>query len=473
MTRLELIKHNLIGDKNFYRRVIAILIPLVIQNTVTNVVSLVDNIMVGSIGTLPMSAVAIVNQLLFVFYLAIFGGYAGAGIFVAQYFGAGDNRGVANCFKMKAYIGTVLLTVAFVIFLVFPDSLVSIYFAKDTNAADAATTLGYAKEYLKIMLVGLPAFALSQIYGSSLREIGETKVPMIASVTAILVNLVFNYILIFGNEGLPFLPFAPLGVAGAAIATVLSRFVEAAIIIIYVHKNNKKYAFINEVFKDFKVGKGLTEEILKKGLPVLINEILWSIGMAAIMQCYSKQGLEVVAATNICSTANNLFNVVFLSMGSAISIIVGQQLGANLIDTAKTTVWRLLSLSVACCTIMGGLMAILAPYIPLMYNTTDTVRQTATELLFVVAAMMPFFAFAHGCYFALRSGGKTIITLIFDCGFTWLVSFPIAFVLATFTSLNIVAIFLCVQLVEVIKCIAGVILIKKGVWINNIVDNIE
>ena len=140
---------------------------------------------------------------------------------------------------------------------------------------------------------------------------------------------------------------------------------------------------------------------------------------------------------------------------------------------AKTTVWRLLSLSVACCIIMGGIMAALAPYIPLMYNTTTSVRHMATNLLFVVAAMMPFFSFAHGCYFALRSGGKTILTLIFDCGFTWFASFPIAFALSTFTHLNIVTIFLCVQLVEVVKCIAGVILIKKGVWINNIVDNIE
>lgn len=473
MTRSQLIKHNLIGDRNFYLHVISILVPLVIQNTVTNVVSLVDNVMVGSIGTLPMSAVAIVNQLLFVFYLAIFGGYAGAGIFVAQYFGAGDNKGVANCFKMKTYIGIIILSVAFIIFLVFPNNLISIYFSKDTNPEDAMATLGFAKEYLKIMLIGLPAFAISQIYGSTLREIGETKIPMIASVTAILVNLVFNYIFIFGNEGISFLPFAPMGVVGAALATVLSRFVEAAIIIIYTHKNNKKYSFINEVFKDFKVGKALSGEIFKKGLPVLVNEVLWSIGMASIMQCYSKQGLDVVAATNICATASNLFNVVFLSMGSAISIIVGQQLGANLIDTAKTTVWRLLALSVAACTLMGILMAALAPYIPLMYNTTDGVRHTATNLLFVVAAMMPFFSFAHGCYFALRSGGKTILTLIFDCGFTWLVAFPIAFVLATFTSLNIVTIYLSVQINEIIKCIVGIILIKKGVWINNIVDNIE
>ncbi len=472
MTIPRSLKYNLIGDKNFYAKVIAILMPIVIQNTVTNVVSLLDNVMVGSIGTLQMSAVAIVNQLLFVFYLAIFGGYAGAGIFSAQYVGANDNQGIRNCFRMKLYIGLLVLMVSFLVFLLLPETLIASYFAEGTSVADKTATLGFGTDYLKIMLIGLPAFALSQAYGSTLREMGETRAPMIASVVAIVVNLVFNYIFIFGNEGLTFLPFAPMGVVGAAIATVISRFTESAIIILYVHLKAHSYPFIKGAFRNFKIPKELTLKILTKGSPLLVNEIFWSVGMASLMQCYSKRGLEVVAATNISTTANNLFNVIFMSLGNAIAIIVGQQLGANEIKKAKTTVWRLLALSVATCFVMGGLMAATAPFIPLIYNTTQTVRSLATELLLVVAAMMPFYAFAHGCYFTLRSGGKTLLTLIFDCGFIWGLSYPIAFLLAELTSLPIIPLYLSVQLIEAVKCVLGAILVKKGIWINNIVlDN--
>lgn len=463
------LKHNLIGDRAFYGKTVAILLPIVIQNTVTNVVSLLDNVMVGAVGTLQMSAVAIVNQLLFIFYLCVFGGLAGAGIFAAQYAGAGDNEGIKNCLRMKLYIALAMVVLALAVFLTLPDMLISMYFAKDTAASDAAETLKYAKDYLFVMLIGILPFGISQAYGSTLRELGETKTPMVASVCAIGINLVFNYILIFGNSGLAFLPFKGMGVVGAAVATVLSRYVEAVIIVAYLHKNRMKYPFVKSLYRSFKIPGRLLADIGKKGSPLLVNEFLWSFGMAMLNQCYSLRGLDVVAASNIATTANNLFNVVFLSMGNAIAIMAGQQLGANKTAEAKTTVWRLLALSIATCFVMGGLMLAIAPFVPLLYNTTQNVRSIAENLLYIVAVLMPFYAFAHGCYFTLRSGGKTLITLIFDCGFTWGISFPLAFILSRFTAMPIIPMYLCVQLVEVAKCALGFVLVKKGVWINNIV----
>ncbi len=469
MTKLQKLRHYTVGDRAFYRYVLTILAPLVVQNTVTNVVNLVDNVMIGAVGTLPMSAVAIVNQLLFIFNLAIWGGFSGAGIFSAQYVGAGDHAGVRYCFRSKIYMGVAFCLIAFGVFLSFPDQLISLYFAEGTPKADALETLQHGKDYLYVMLIGLPAFALSQAYGGTLREMGETKLPMIASVVAILVNLVFNYILIFGNQGLPFLPFGPMGVKGAAIATVMSRFVEAAVIVAYVHAKKEKYAFIKGAYKSVYIPKALTTNIVKKGTPLLVNEILWGTGMALIMQCYSQRGLEVVAATNITNTVSNLFNVIFLSMGNAIAIIIGHMLGANETEKAKVTVWRLLAFGVAACVVMGGILAGLSPFIPYVYKTSQQVRMMATELLLVVAVLMPVFSFSFGCYFALRSGGKTMITFAFDGGYTWLLAFPVAYILAYHTSMPIVPLFLCVQLLDTVKSIVGFILIKKGVWINNIV----
>lgn len=473
LTRLQRLRHNLIGDRAFYGQVVSILIPLVIQNTVTNVVSLIDNVMIGAVGTLQMSAVAIVNQLLFIFNLCIFGGLAGAGIFAVQYAGAKDMNGIRYCFRMKNYIAIAMLVLAGLVFTIFPQQLISMYLAEGTSAADAQATLQYGTEYFMIMLVGLVPFAVSQSYGSTLREMGETRLPMFASILAILINLVFNYILIFGNEGLSFLWFGPMGVAGAAIATVLSRFVEAAVIVVFTHMKKNVFPFIIGAYKSLRIPAALCRDIIKKDAPLLINEFLWSLGVAMTLQCYSVRGLDVVAASNISSTIGNLFNVVFLSMGNALAIVVGQHLGANETEKAKTSVSRIMALSIAACFVMGSLMALCAPFIPQIYNTTDTVKQMATEFLYVVSVMMPLFSFSHCCYFTMRSGGKTFITMCFDCGFTWLISFPAAFALANFTDMPIVPLYLAVQSLELIKVVIGFILLKKGVWINNIVRNVD
>lgn len=467
---LRTVKTTLIGDRAFYRRVLAILIPLIIQNTVTNVVSLLDNVMVGRIGTLPMSAVAIVNQLMFVFNLCVFGGLAGAGIFAAQFAGAKDDDGVRHCFRLKWYLAAVMLVVAFGVFLSLPERLISLYLAEGTAAADAEATMRYGLTYLRIMLVGLVPFGVSQVYSSTLRELGETKVPMIASVAAILVNLVFNYILIFGSEGLPFVPLAPMGVAGAAIATVLSRFVEAAIVLVFTHTRSSRFAFIRGAYSSPRVPKALCLSVAKKGVPLLINEFLWSSGMATLLQCYSVRGLDVVAASNIASTINNLFNVVFMSMGNAISIIIGQHLGANELGKAKSSLWRLIALSIATSFVVCFVMFLSAPFLPNIYNTTDAVREMATGLLRVTALVTPLMVFSFSAYFTLRAGGKTLITMFFDCGFAWLMCVPLAYCLAHFTDMPIIPLYACVQLLDMVKCVAGFILLKKGVWLNNIIE---
>ncbi|MBE6750455.1 MAG: MATE family efflux transporter [Ruminococcaceae bacterium] len=458
------IKSTLIGTKEFYIRVITIVLPMIIQNTITNVVSLLDNIMIGRVGTLEMSAVAIVNQLLFVFMLCIFGGMAGAGIFATQYAGAKDTEGVRYCFRAKILIGFFMLVISLAVFLIFPNPLIKAYISETTTPAEAVATLGHAGTYLRIMLIGLLPFTITQIYASSLRELGETKLPMIASVFAILTNFIFNYLLIFGKFGFP-----KLGVAGAAIATVMSRFVEALIIAIAVAVKRNQFTFIIGAFKSLYIPLSLCKKILTKGMPLLVNEFLWSLGMAILLQCYSVRGIQVVAAVNISNTVNNLFNVVFLTMGNAVAIIIGQHLGANQIEEAKKAIWQLLSLAVATCLVMGTLMAAIAPLVPKIYNTQEEVREMATSFLLVVALMMPIFAFAHNCYFALRSGGRTLIIFLFDSAFTWGLVVPTAFILSKYTALPILLVFFLVQALELGKCIIGFFMIKKGIWIQNII----
>lgn len=455
---------RLIGTRAFYAMLFAVVVPIIVQNAISNFVNLLDNLMVGRIGTEQMSGVAIANQLFFVFNLAIFGAVSGAGIFTAQYHGAGNVEGVRASFRYKLYACLALTAFAVALFLLCGTDLVSYYLHDNSDPQRVARTLNYALDYLGIMLVGLVPFAVAQCYSDTLRETGETALPMYASIAAVLVNLVFNYLLIFGKFGFPL-----LGVKGAAIATVLSRYVELAVIAVFAHANPRKYPFASTLYRKFSIPRGLVRDITLKGTPLLLNELLWATSMATLNQIYSLRGLDVVAATNISSTVYNLFSVAFLSMGSASAIIVGQALGANDTDTARDYGWKLMAFSVALSAVIGSILFAFSRAIPFLYNTTLEVHDLATWLIRVNAFIMPFNALVNCAYFIIRSGGRTGITFLFDCAFAWVVNIPLAFCLARFTGMSIILIFLCVQLTDLIKCAIGLTLIRKGIWIHNIV----
>lgn len=457
-----------IGDKQFYKMVLAVAIPIMLQNGITNFVSLLDNLMVGQIGTEQMSGVAIVNQLIFVFNLCIFGGISGPGIFGAQFFGQKNHEGVRNTFRLKLMIAGIVAVIAVVLFILQGDALISLFLHESEGTADIAATLIYGKKYLFAMMFGLVPFAIVQSYSSTLRETGETVLPMKAGIIAVFVNLVFNYILIFGKFGAP-----ALGVEGAAIATVISRFVECFIVVGWTHIHHEKNTFIKGAYKSFRIPSNLVWKVITKGSPLMINEALWSAGMASLTQCYSVRGLEVVAGLNISSTISNVFNIVFIAMGSAISIIVGQLLGAGKMEEAKDTDTKLIFFSVATTVAIGFVLVVIAPVFPAMYNTEDNIKELATWFIRISALCMPLDAFMHASYFTLRSGGKTFVTFLFDSVYLWIVSIPLAFCLTRFSVLGIVLIYLICKLVDIIKCVIGFILLKKGVWLQNIVAKQE
>lgn len=455
-----------IGDRRFYRMLVGIVVPIIIQNGITNFVSLLDNLMVGRIGTEQMSGVAIVNQLVFVFNLCIFGAVSGAGIFTAQFYGHGNHEGVRNTFRFKFLINIVFTVIGITVFAAAGPQLISLFLHEGGESGDIGQTLLYGEKYLHWILIGFLPFALSQVYSGTLRETGETVVPMVAGVTAVFVNLIFNFLLIYGNFGFP-----KLGVEGAAIATVISRYVELGIIALWSHTHIEKLPYIKGVYRTLKIPAELTKQIAVKGLPLIVNEALWAFGMAILSQCYSTRGLAAVAGTNISSTITNLFNVVFIAMGSALAIIVGQLLGAGKLDEARETDTKLIFASVASCLVIGIIMAIVAPLFPQLYNTTDEVKDLAAFFIAFSAFMMPFNAFLHSAYFTLRSGGKTMITFFFDAGFVWIVSIPLAMGLSRLTDMPVRALYVCCTGADLIKVVIGYILVKRGKWVVRIVDN--
>ena len=461
---LQKTRRTLVGSRAFYRAVLAIIIPVIIQNSISTFVNLLDNLMVGALGDAQMSGVSIANQLIFVFNLAVFGGLAGPGIFGAQFYGAGDIPGLRNTFRIKLLESILLLAAAFIAILGFDRPLISLFLQGDGDPALAESMLQNGHDYLMVILLGLPAFALTQSYAGTLREMGETRLPMAASIAAVATNAVFNYLLIFGKLGLP-----RLEVVGAAAATVISRYVELAIVMIFTHRHHQRFRFIEGAFRTLKVPRALLGKVAKMGTPLLINEVLWSVGMSALTAVYSMCGLTVVSALSITFTISNLFSSVYMSMGTAVSVMVGQALGAGKFQKAREDVWRLIAFAVAVAVAMGLLLILFAPLIPQAYSgVTQDVREMAGRLLIVIACAMPLYSFAHCSYFTLRAGGKTIITFLFDCGYTWGLSVPLALLMVKVFHADIITTFSTVEAANLVKCVLGFFFVRSGRWVQNL-----
>ena len=454
------------GTRDFYKNLLSVMIPILIQNAITNFISLLDNVMVGRIGTEQMSGVSIVNQLLFVFYLCIFGAISGAGLFGAQFFGKQDHEGVKHTFRFKIYVSLVLYALAMLLLITKGEGLISLYLHEGGETGDLALTLHFAKEYLAISLIGLLPYTLTQIYASTQREIKHTVPPMTAGLIGVAINLTLNYLLIFGKLGLP-----ALGVAGAAIATVIARFCECIIVIVCTHTNKEKCTFIKGAYRSFYVPASLIRSITVTGLPLLLNETVWAAGQAVLLQCYSVRGIATVSAMNITNTVYNTFSVLFMAVGSAIAILLGHELGAGRTREARDSARKMITFSIGMGLLCAVLVALSAPIFPCIYNTTDEVRALAVRLTLILALVSPLHSYLHAVYFTIRSGGKTLITFLFDSGYVWLVNVILAFVLCRFTALPLPLVYLIVHFSDAAKAVMGCAFVKKGSWATDLTQN--
>lgn len=454
---------SLIGNKAFYRRLFRLMLPIMVQNGITNFVNMLDNIMIGTVGTAQMTGVALTNQLIFVFNLCIFGAVSGAGIFATQFFGSGDHEGVRHTFRFKLLFCGLITSLGIALLGLQGENLLQLYMQGESGLTDAATTLHHAKDYLAIMLIGLVPFTAVQCYAGTLRESGNPTPPMTAGIIAVLINLTFNYILIFGKFGAP-----AMGVRGAAIATVLSRFVELAVLVIWAHGDRKTFPFMQGVYKSLYIPRKLALQLFIKGLPLMINETLWASGIAIVNQCYSTRGLDAVAAGNISQTFWNVFAIAYMAVGNAVGILLGQMLGAGKLKEAKDSSYKMIAFSFVIAVCVGTIYSICAEFIPMAYNTEPEIRHLATRLMQITAIAMPFEALTHASYFTLRSGGKMAITLVFDSGFMWCVNVVLAVVLSRFTATPFIWIFTAIQMATILKATIGVLLVRRGSWVRNI-----
>lgn len=453
-----------IGDKKFYKSLMLVVIPILLQMFITQFVSLLDNLMVGQVGGSEMTGVSLANQLLFIFNIAVFGCMSSASIFGSQYFGAKDKGGYQESFRFKWLLALIVIIVSTFLFVFFDDELISFFIKNNEDQTiDPVVALDSAKSYLMIMLIGNIPFVIKEIYSTSLREMKETFIPMLSGIIAIIVNLVFNYLLIFGKFGFP-----EMGIEGAAIATVMSRFVEMFIVVIYAYAKIKKFDYFNGAFKD-KLRISSVKKFVPKTIVMLTNEVLWSTGLTLILSCYAIRGLDTVAAMNISTTVSNLFWTIGTSVGNGTAIILGAKLGAKLLDEAKSDSYKILGFAFVTSIFFALIMFGTAYFVPNMYKVDDSIRDLAKLFIIIVALIIPFHTVDCCMYFILRTGGKVFITFLFDSFFVMAIKLPIVFVLVKYTSMGIVPIFILVNLLDAFKAIPGYILVNKGVWLKVIV----
>ena len=450
-------RSKMLGSMKMTSLVPKVSVPIMISMLVQALYNVVDSMFVAKYDPDALTAVSLAYPIQ-VLMIAVSTGL-GVGINSLISRRLGEKR--VEDARDAAKNGFFLLLLGYLLFLIFGLFFDGLFFRMSTKDE---TLRALGETYTGIVTIFSFGLFFSIGFERLVQATGNTMLSMIMQLVGAITNIILDPIMIFGYCGCP-----KMGIAGAAIATVLSRYIETAIIVVYTHTQKEYFSFIHGAYRSLRVPSPLMSGILRRGTPLLVNEFLWSSGMAVLLQCYSVRGLDVVAACNIATTVSNLFKVVFLSMGNAVAIMVGQALGANDIERAKNCTWRLMTAAVGSNLFMSILLILFAPSIPHIYNTEPHVRQIATQLLYVIAMMMPAYSFSHCCYFTLRSGGKTVITFLFDSGFTWVVSYPAAYLLVTLTSLPIVWVVLMVQFMDIIKCILGFVLLKKGVWIHNMV----
>ncbi len=442
------------GDKAFYKRVLIIAMPIVIQQLITSSVQLVDNLMVGSLGELAIGAVSVVNQLYFVVIIVTFGAMGGAGIFSAQFFGSKQYSKLKETFRFKLLISLVLSTTAILIFTIFGEFFISLF-------TDNPTTIRWGMDYLNIAKWVMIPLTFSSAISSTFREIGITKPLLKISTTAILLNVLLNYLLIFGHFGFP-----KLGIEGAAIATLVSRTLE--FILLYILLVFRGKVFNTSFLKMFKIDGILFKVIIITAIPLVINEFLFSFGQTFFMQSYATRGDNALAAINITNAISQLVFITFGGIGTAVAVFVGNTMGENKLKEAKENSMKIIIFAVMFAFILGFILFILSFFVLDLYDISSETEFIAKFNIRVNAFMIPVISLYMVLYFTLRSGGDTKSTMIMDSGYIWVVQVPIIYVLSRFTKLPVIFLYLIIQSLELPKVLLAYSRYKKEYWLRNL-----
>ncbi len=444
-----------IQDKELIKKCLTIAIPLMLQQLIVASVNLVDNLMVGELGDVAVSAVSSANRYYAIAQFAINAVIVSCVIFLSQYNGANDEEHMKQSFRFSIVASYVFLFIFVIIALLFSEQIIS-FIINDSEIVQNGS------DYLKIACFSYLPIGLSFPIANAMRSTGETRKPLLTSMVSIVVNVFFDYCLIFGNFG-----FKAMGVKGAAIATVIARVIEMFVYLIFLEIGN--YRFKTKVYEIFNIDKSLISKIIIKAIPLMINEILWQFGMAVLIKCYSYRGANVNTAYSISSTISDLFFVLFGGMASATTVIVGTKLGANKLEEAKDSAYKLIWFSMMMSIVMALLMNGFTFLVPVLYNKVSSYSiELAKQFLSVMSLFYILYMFNTQCFFTLRTGGDTKNTMYMDSGFMWAINIPAVYFFSYHTNIPVLYVYCIGQSVDFLKAILAYKIIRKEKWVKNL-----
>lgn len=441
----------------FYKLLFTISIPIIIQNLISSSLNLVDNVMIGQLGETFIAATGLANQIYFVMTLILFGGNSGISIYIAQYWGKKETDKIKNVLSIGLIFAISISFIFFIGGFVFPEQILGMM-SKDTEVVK------YGSDYMKIVSLSYVITAIGFVFGFSSRSVGHPKLPMKASIISLGINTFLNYVLIFGHLG-----FEPMGIKGAAIATLIARIVEIIIILSGIYKTIPVLAVSMKDF--FKIRLETVKLVGKTALPVILNEGFWALGMTAYALVYARIGTDAVAAVMITNTVNNIFMVVGFGLGNASSVMLGNTLGAGEIEKAIEYNKKFLSLSVLVGVVVGMLIVLLGPIIVTnLYNLTPESYETTIVTLKILAFFMAFkFYNTIIVIGTLRSGGDTLYSMIMELTCVWLVGVPMAIVGAFVFKWPVYWVVALVNVEEIVKVFVGLPRLVSKKWAKRLV----
>ncbi|MCK9190126.1 MAG: MATE family efflux transporter [Sphaerochaetaceae bacterium] len=447
---------NKIEYKRFTKSAIALGTPIMLQNLLSNIATLVDTLMVGQLGEASIAAVGVASQVFFLVILFLFGVSSGSAIFIAQYWGSKDKVGIQKVIGLGMSISVLMAFIVAVISTLNPTVLMNLF-------STDAKVVQEGNNYLKCVGVSYIFTAISFIWAISFRSTGDAKTPLFISLGTSLLNVIGNYLLIFGIGIFP-----ELGVTGAALSTAISRFVELVCYLIIT--NTRKNCPLKINFKiAFHFEKEFTKKFFKTCAPVIFNEVFWSLGMVCYKIAYSKIGTNALAAVQVIESINNIFFVVMQGFANATAILIGNKIGEG--DEKEARLYSKLSsyLAIIVGVIVGILIAFFSPKFLTLFNLSESVILISIQCMFVIAFLCPIKSFNNNSIVGiLRSGGDTKYSMYLEMGSVWLVGVPLAFIGAMYLNLGLPQLYFLVGCEEITKFLFGVHRVKSGKWYNNL-----
>ncbi len=450
---------RLYRESEFYSIFIRLAIPIAAQNLISSSLNLIDTVMVGRLGETELAATGIGNQIFLLLVLFLLGACGGGAIYTAQFWGKKDKANIKRILGLVLIISISAALLTFAGALIFPEQIIS-FFSKDTQV------IYYGGKYLFAVSFSYVFFAISSAYGAVIRSTGEVKAPMYINIAAIAINTFLNYCLIYGNFGFP-----AYGVVGAAIATVIARFIEAVSLVSFVYM--KKHAVAGKLNELFSFSKKLVKDFSRTTSALVAKDMIWGIGMTIYMGIYARMGTEVVAAMNIYSTIRQVTFVAFIGMANACLVMVGNLIGAG--DEAKAYKFakKFLKLSFIAGIIIGLFLFIGTDLMLLPYKVSSEVLANSRGIIHVYAASMSIIGFNMVAVVGvLRSGGDTMYCLIMDTVAVYIIGLPLAYLFGLSLEMSVTVVMIAVTSQEIFKFILLYYRYRSKKWINNLVHRL-